>query len=84
VSDNGGLHAIGCVEPKEDRRDVGLDGAFSEVQLIADLSVRQSVCEETENIPLTGREPRPHIPHLSIRDGVATPDVADEHRRYSR
>jgi hypothetical protein len=69
------LDAVAKVELLEDVRDVGLDGGVADVELLADLGVREAAADEPEHVeqrsdervdaPLAPADPRPPR-HLAI------------------
>lgn len=54
VGDDGGLDAVADVQAGEDRADVGLDGAFDDVEARGDLGVGQAGAEQGQDVAFPG------------------------------
>jgi hypothetical protein len=50
VGEHHRLHAVAKVELLQDVRDVGLHGRVADVELLSDLGVRESACDQAEDV----------------------------------
>src|SRR5699024_2501243 len=56
VSEDRGLHPVLGSQLRQDRTDIALDGALSEIELLRHLGVRPPRAEESQDLAFPGRE----------------------------